>query len=453
MQIIKKQNSVSTSTVEAEYIAAGSCCAQILWMKNQLLDYGLHVDKISIFCDNTSAITENPVQHSRTKHIDIKYRFIREHVINGTVELHFVPMSSNLQTSLPSHLMSPPSLGFASYQILTLASGFASGQILTPKSGFAKVIYCDVVKQIWTTAVYNSKDKTIAFSLKGYKLGDIKKRSKNIYYARFFMMLANFVFEDLVIENPNNKLDCWVQEKRVLAYLSRNNLNNALPLNYLPIFEAQQMPTQATKPKSKSKSKKPTSVVSQKTAVVTTTTSLEGSAQDSQLGEVKGEHQRCTKDKEGEVCVTQTSRTAVSQQTVVINKEISSLLVASSQKDVTIEMSSQPRAHAKRGQTQTYIRKKKSKPLRESEGTHKVPTEVKDSVNTPSQIQTNVSPTNVESQPKSLIIKTPHTQNSPTIFLDVDMIHTSIPDSPSLLLMEEPKSKTPEHHLIDDLLA
>ena len=89
----KKQNLVSTSTAEAEYIVAGSCCAHILWMKNQLLDYGLQVERTPIFCDNTSAIsiTENPVQHSRTKHIDIKYHFIRKHVMNGTVELHFVP--------------------------------------------------------------------------------------------------------------------------------------------------------------------------------------------------------------------------------------------------------------------------------------------------------------------------------------------------------------------------
>ncbi|KAL8108755.1 hypothetical protein AgCh_025007 [Apium graveolens] len=89
---------VSTSITEAEYIAAGSCCAQILWMKNQLLDYGLNVDKIPIFCDNTSsiAITENHVQHPRTKHIDIKYHFIREHVMNGTVELYFVPSEQQL---------------------------------------------------------------------------------------------------------------------------------------------------------------------------------------------------------------------------------------------------------------------------------------------------------------------------------------------------------------------
>ena len=62
-------------------------------MRNQLFDYGFKLEKIPIFCDNTStiAITQNAVQHSRTKHIDIRYHFIREHVMNGIVELHFVP--------------------------------------------------------------------------------------------------------------------------------------------------------------------------------------------------------------------------------------------------------------------------------------------------------------------------------------------------------------------------
>ena len=94
----KKQKSISTSTAEAEYIAAGSCCAQILWMKNQLQDYGLSYSKIPIYCDNQSAIamTGNPVQHSLTKHINIRYHFIREHVMEGTIELHFVPTDQQL---------------------------------------------------------------------------------------------------------------------------------------------------------------------------------------------------------------------------------------------------------------------------------------------------------------------------------------------------------------------
>jgi hypothetical protein len=67
----KKQNSVALSTAEAEYIAAGSCCAQVLYMKQQLEDFKLKFDHIPIRCDNTSAIniSKNPILHSRTKHI------------------------------------------------------------------------------------------------------------------------------------------------------------------------------------------------------------------------------------------------------------------------------------------------------------------------------------------------------------------------------------------------
>ena len=67
-------------------------------MRNQLFYYGFKLEKIPIFCDNTSviAITQNLVQHSRTKHIDIRYHFIREHVMNGNVELHFFPSEKQL---------------------------------------------------------------------------------------------------------------------------------------------------------------------------------------------------------------------------------------------------------------------------------------------------------------------------------------------------------------------
>ncbi|KAI3771788.1 hypothetical protein L6452_02956 [Arctium lappa] len=94
----KKQKSVSTSTAEAEYVAAGSCCAQILWMKNQLRDYNQLYSHIPILCDNSSAIaiTNNPVLHSRSKHIDIRYHFIRDHISKCDVELHFIPTDLQL---------------------------------------------------------------------------------------------------------------------------------------------------------------------------------------------------------------------------------------------------------------------------------------------------------------------------------------------------------------------
>lgn len=88
----KKQNSVALSTAEAEYIAAGNCCAQILWIKQQLSDFGVSLNNILIFCDNTSAIniTKNPVQHSRTKHIEIRHHFIRDHVLKKDISIEFV---------------------------------------------------------------------------------------------------------------------------------------------------------------------------------------------------------------------------------------------------------------------------------------------------------------------------------------------------------------------------
>ncbi|KAJ9547185.1 hypothetical protein OSB04_019728 [Centaurea solstitialis] len=94
----KKQNSVSTSTTEAEYVAAGICCAQVLWMRNQLPDYDIKLSKIPIYYDNTStiAIANNPVLHYKTKHIEVRYHFIRDHVMNDDIEVHFVPTEYQL---------------------------------------------------------------------------------------------------------------------------------------------------------------------------------------------------------------------------------------------------------------------------------------------------------------------------------------------------------------------
>jgi hypothetical protein len=77
----KKQNSVVFSTAEAEYISVGSCCAQILWMKATLNDFGIKFKQVPLLYDNESAIklTNNLVQHARTKHIDIHHHFIRDY--------------------------------------------------------------------------------------------------------------------------------------------------------------------------------------------------------------------------------------------------------------------------------------------------------------------------------------------------------------------------------------
>ncbi|GKA87299.1 retrovirus-related pol polyprotein from transposon TNT 1-94 [Tanacetum coccineum] len=88
----KKQDCTSMSSAEAEYVSLSACCAQVLWLRTQLTDYGFHFDKIPMYCDSQAAIAIscNPVQHSRTKHIDVRYHFIKEQVEKGIVELFFV---------------------------------------------------------------------------------------------------------------------------------------------------------------------------------------------------------------------------------------------------------------------------------------------------------------------------------------------------------------------------
>ncbi|GJZ97574.1 retrovirus-related pol polyprotein from transposon TNT 1-94 [Tanacetum coccineum] len=88
----KKQNCTAMSSAEAEYVALSASCAQVIWMRTQLKDYGFNYNKIPLYCDSQSAIaiSRNPVQHSQTKHIHTRYHFIKEQVENGIIELYFV---------------------------------------------------------------------------------------------------------------------------------------------------------------------------------------------------------------------------------------------------------------------------------------------------------------------------------------------------------------------------
>ena len=94
----KKQACVTLSTAEAEYIVVGRCFAQLLCIKQQLEDFGLKVNQVSLLCDNTSVInlTKNQIQHSRTKHIEIHSHFIRDHVSNGDCEVQFIETGRQL---------------------------------------------------------------------------------------------------------------------------------------------------------------------------------------------------------------------------------------------------------------------------------------------------------------------------------------------------------------------
>jgi hypothetical protein len=94
----KKENYVALSTIEAEYIATIGCCAQLLWMRQTLKDYGYTMNHIPLLCDNESAIkiAYNPCEHSRTKHIDIWHHFLRDHAIKGHIIISHVGTNDQL---------------------------------------------------------------------------------------------------------------------------------------------------------------------------------------------------------------------------------------------------------------------------------------------------------------------------------------------------------------------
>eukprot|EP00253_Pinus_taeda_P007834 PITA_07834 len=101
----KKQSSIALSTTEAEYVAAASCCTQLLWMMQTLQDFQITcTPPISILCDNTSAISisKNPAMHS--KHIPIKYHFLQEQVLEQKVKLEYVPSKEHVSDILTKPL-------------------------------------------------------------------------------------------------------------------------------------------------------------------------------------------------------------------------------------------------------------------------------------------------------------------------------------------------------------
>jgi hypothetical protein len=94
----KKQTFVALSTSEAEYVAAGQCCAQLLWMRQTLRDFGYNLSKVPLLCDNESGIcmANNPVEHSRTKHIDIRHHFLRDQQQKGDIKVYHVSIENQL---------------------------------------------------------------------------------------------------------------------------------------------------------------------------------------------------------------------------------------------------------------------------------------------------------------------------------------------------------------------
>jgi hypothetical protein len=94
----RKQSSVAQSTTEAEYVAAASCCSQLLWISYTMSDFGEEYTHVPLQCDSTSVISvaKNLVLHSKTKHIEVRYHFLRDNVEKGKIAFIHVPIHDQL---------------------------------------------------------------------------------------------------------------------------------------------------------------------------------------------------------------------------------------------------------------------------------------------------------------------------------------------------------------------
>ncbi|GKC37024.1 retrovirus-related pol polyprotein from transposon TNT 1-94 [Tanacetum coccineum] len=106
----KKQTALAIYTTKAEYVSAGKACQQALWMKQALVDYGIRLDDIPIMCDNKGAIdlSKNPVQHSRTKHIEIRHHFLYDNVQKGNISIEKLSSEDNIANILTKPLKCEP---------------------------------------------------------------------------------------------------------------------------------------------------------------------------------------------------------------------------------------------------------------------------------------------------------------------------------------------------------
>jgi hypothetical protein len=93
-----KQSSVAQSTIEVEYVAAASCCSQILWIMHIMRNYGVTYKTIPLMCDSSSAIilAQNPVFNGRAKHIKVRHHFLRDHVEKGDIEMKYIDIERQL---------------------------------------------------------------------------------------------------------------------------------------------------------------------------------------------------------------------------------------------------------------------------------------------------------------------------------------------------------------------
>ncbi|GJZ21947.1 putative ribonuclease H-like domain-containing protein [Tanacetum coccineum] len=175
----KKQTVVANSTTEAKYIAASNCCGQVLWIQNQMLDYGYNFLYTKIYIDNKSiiCIVKNLVFYSKTKHIEIRHHFIKDFNEKKLIQMIKIQTDQNVTNLLTKAFDRIMHKGWLKWNVTTAKDGIGvnTGNSRVNVVGhylvlrllnanpiryaltLSPTIYVSCIKQFWSTA----KTKTI----------------------------------------------------------------------------------------------------------------------------------------------------------------------------------------------------------------------------------------------------------------------------------------------------
>ncbi|KAL4590759.1 hypothetical protein LXL04_003702 [Taraxacum kok-saghyz] len=190
----RKQTCVSLSTAEAEYIAAATCTSQVIWIQSQLRDYGVNTKKIPIYCDSESTIRicHNPVQHSKMKHIALRYHFIKDHIEEGNIEIHFVKTTEQLADIFTKALTEIP------FMKILRGLGMMEAHNISTALTLSNSVPISVLSRAYATARYDKPTELMHFNLSSDKVTSI---SKQHFYKLLNLPVSNELIHPDSISN------------------------------------------------------------------------------------------------------------------------------------------------------------------------------------------------------------------------------------------------------------
>ncbi|GJT07351.1 putative ribonuclease H-like domain-containing protein [Tanacetum coccineum] len=221
----KKQTIMATSTTEAEYVAAASCCRQVFWIQNQMLDYGFNFMNTNIYIDNerTIFIVKNPVYHSKTKHNAIRHHFIRDAYEKKLIQVLKIHTDDNV-ADLPTKAFDvSSSLGFRE----SLGRALDGTEALMFPKLF--ILWLATVSTDIAELVPMGKVSTAIETLKKNTAKALISLSPTITHLKIMVVLESCPKHNMVAYLE--KTDGNAEFHEIIDFLTRSSIHHALTLS------------------------------------------------------------------------------------------------------------------------------------------------------------------------------------------------------------------------------